>query len=282
MAGTLAMLPASESRSKNAKSVTTKPPVRSPFFMKPKTRYFTRLSGVQIKLLCVMAGQAFKAAKSRGAVEDGQSADEFRKAGQMEAAGVESLKLATQEHFLAIRGKWWVIIGNLELAFYDFLNSGAENEALRQMQWRLMGQLSLLAAAMAKRDHSKALNELISAGATGALNAPMMAEDEAARQAWAYGQSLSRDKFERRGIDSLDADELEELGFTVVNRANAMHGVGDKTTRNKSQRRKPAKAPFEPEEVNPCERGKNRSAPVEGMTLVGSAAARLAPSWGRA
>jgi hypothetical protein len=250
--------------------------------MKPTKRYFTGLSGVQIKLLCVMAGQAFKAAKSRGAVEDGQSADEFRKAGQMEAAGVESLKLATQEHFLAIRGKWWTVIGNLELAFYDFLNAGAENEALRQMKWRFMGQLSHLAECIAMKANDKAANELLRAGEPDLSKLVSMAVDEAARQAWAYGQSLSRDKFQGRGIDSLAVEDLEQLGFTVVNRGNAMCGVGDKTTRNKSQRRKPAKASFEPEEVNPCERGKNRSAPVEGMTLVGSAAARLAPSWGRA
>lgn len=237
--------------------------------MKPKTRYFTRLSEVQIKRLCTMAGQAFKAAKSRGAVEDGITQDEFRKAGQMEAAGVESLKVATQEHFLSIRGKWWVIIGNLELAFYDFLNAGSENEALRQMKWRFMGQLSHLAEGIAVKANDKAANELLRAG-NDLSRLVKMAADEAAKQAWAYGQSLSRDKFDGRGIDSLDVEELEQLGFTVVNRGNAMRGVGDKTTRNKSQRRKPANAPL----------SLKRSIP--GKTLVGAAAARLAPSWGRA
>lgn len=241
-----------------------------------KKHYFTQLSAVQIKLLCTMAGQAYKAAKARGGVEDGMSADGFRKAGQIEAAGVESLKLTTQEHYLAIRGKWWTVIGNLELAFYDFLNAGAENEALRQMKWRFMGQLSHLAEGIMEKARQRALDAQTEAALT------LMAADEAAKQAWAYGQSLSRDKFHGRGIGSLTVEELEQLGFTVINRGNAMRGVGDKNTRNKSQRRKPAKPPFEPEEVNPCERGKNRSALVEGMTLVGSAAARLAPSWGRA
>lgn len=247
-----------------------------------KKRYFTRLSGVQIKLLCTLAGQAFKAAKARGGVEDGQSADDFRKAGQMEAAGVASLKEATQEHFLAIRGKWWTVIGNLEQAFYDTLNSGGDNEALRQMQWRFMGQLERLAEGIAMKANDKAANELIRAGEEDLSKLVNMTAMEAARQAWAYGQSISRDKFHGRGINSLNVEEMEQLGFTVINRANTMIGVGDKSTRNKSQRRKPARAPFEQEEVNPCERGKNRSAPVEGITLVGSAAARLAPSWGRA
>jgi hypothetical protein len=180
----------------------------------------TGLSAVQIKLLCMMAKQAFLAAQQRGDPRTEDGAEDYRKAGQKEAAQIDSLKVAHQGHFLALRGYWFTILGNLEQAFYDFLNAGETSEAMRQMKWRLMGQVAVLAEGI--RTEKGRVQIVID-------------EAQAAAEAWAYAQHLARDKFHGRRIDSLSAKELEELGFTVNNRANAKLGKGKAADRNKKQ-----------------------------------------------
>lgn len=193
-----------------------------------KPRFFTPLSATQIKVLCVLAQQAYKLAKKRGAVDDGVKADDYRKAGQMEAAGVASLKDARQNHFLLIRGKWFTVIGRLDEAFYDFLNSGDQAEATRQLKWRLMGQMQELAEGIKARHFRDTKIKLD--------------EAECARQAWAYAEAISAAKNHGRKIKDLDAEELEQMGFTLVNRGSAMRQVGDSQNRNQSQRQRPSRA----------------------------------------
>lgn len=185
--------------------------------------WLTPLSALQIRALVAMAGKAYKLALQRGAIDDTTSAEEYRRAGQMEAAGISSLKEANQGHYLALRGHWWTIIGNLEQAFADWLAAGPQDQARRQMAHRLTGQISHLADAIAAKHHREHGTELDAA--------------EAARQAWAYTQSLSNVKYGGGRFTDLDAFRLEQLGFTITNRANAMRGVGDSRRRNKSQRR---------------------------------------------
>lgn len=185
-----------------------------------KKQFFTKLSAVQIKQLCILAKQAFKAAQARlGAVDDDMDAETFRKQGQIEAVGRESLRLCNQSHYLELLGKWFTVIGNLEAAFYAFLNAGPQNEFRRQMAWRLMGQIYSLAKAMEERENTRP-------------------EVPIPQQAWAYAQHIAKDKFKGRQITSLEGAELEQLGFTVVNRTNGMRDVGkpDGLGRNKKQR----------------------------------------------
>ena len=94
-----------------------------------------------------MARQAHKIAKTRGDPRAEVDAETWRKNGQDEATEMPGLSLreATQEHYLPIRGYWHVIIGNVQQAFYDFLNSGEQNESIRQTKWRLAGEVSRLA-----------------------------------------------------------------------------------------------------------------------------------------
>lgn len=186
-------------------------------------KIFTPLSALQITELCTLAGQAFKAAKLRGGVDDETTLEAYRKQGQIEC-GVISLKQATQAHYLELKGKWFTVIGNLEQAFYCFLNAGPQLEAARQMKFRLMGQVSRLATAI-KKHHFKE-------------NQIELTATECARQAWAYAQTLSLDKYAGAKIDSLNAQQLEQLGFTVLNRANAKEGKGSTASRNKKQRDK--------------------------------------------
>lgn len=242
-----------------------------------KPRFFTPLSRIQITQLCTQAGLAFKAAKARGGIEDGTKLDDFRKAGQYEAAKVTSLTLATQEHYLAILGKWWTVIGNLEAAFYAFLNAGAENEAARQMRWRLAGQVSRLAEGIAQQHDNALMNAQIQQGVTGTLTVTRMPADEAARQAWAYAKSLAKDKFAGRLIESLNADELEQLGFTVFNRASQKLGKGDKSKRNKSQRR--GRKAADPEEGS--SHRDEPLPPASGPSMMARMAAKVSPEWAR-
>ena len=184
----------------------------------------TRLSAIQVKGLCALANQAYKVAKSRHAIDDDMSADEYRKAGQKEAAGIDSLKEAHQGHYLAIKGKWFVVLGQLDEAFDLFLRAGDQAQAHSQMKWRLLGQISFWAEAK-KTAHEDE---------TGIV----LDDTETARQAWAYTAALARDKSATKTarLEDLTTKELEQLGFTVINRANAMRGVGHSSTRNKNQR----------------------------------------------
>lgn len=184
----------------------------------------TPLSAVQIKGLCALASKAYKAAKARHAMDDDTTADDYRKSGQKEAAGIDSLKQAHQGHYLAIKGKWFVVLGRLDEAFDLFLKSGDQAQHHAQMKWRLVGQVSYLANAMQAAHLRETQIELSDA--------------EIARQAWAYTNTLARDRSAAKTarLEDLTTKELEQLGFTVINRANAKLGKGNTSTRNKHQR----------------------------------------------
>jgi hypothetical protein len=193
--------------------------------------HFTPLTRDQISRLCAMAGQAYKAAKARGQLDDDLTLEQFRREGQMEVCGKSSLKDCRQPDFLQIRGKWHVVLGNLEQAFYDFLNAEPENEARKQMCWRLAGQLNPLF------EHFLATNQVAGQPITPA---------EAGRRAWTYLEACSKGK----QLQHMTAQEIEHLGYTLTNRTNAMRGVGSPKTRNKSQRRKKQSSPLSPPSGN--------------------------------
>lgn len=206
---------------------------------------FTPLSKIQIRLLCTLAGQAYKAAKLRRAIDDDQDAEIYRREGQLEACGVASLKECNQSHFLAIRGKWFVVLGRLEEAFNDFLNAGEEAAATRQMKWRFIGQVAALAEAIGDKHERE----------TGiVLDVPARAA-----RAHAYAEGIARSQFQA-GLKNLNARQVEILGFTVTNRANALAGRGDSQNRNKSQRNRPKNPGVteEPEEGSLMERAARR------------------------
>jgi len=190
-----------------------------------KTWTFTPLSNQQKARLSILAKQAWMLAQKRGAIEDGVTFDQWRYDQQKEACSVASLRDADQSHFLPLRGKWFVILGNLELAFYDMLNAGDLPEKTRQMKWRLIGFVAILADGIqAEKARIKVMVEA----------------DQAAKEAWNYTLALAKDKYSGRRVESLGPDELQQLCHTVVNRANAKLGKGSAETRNKSQRRKAA------------------------------------------
>jgi hypothetical protein len=220
--------------------------------MKPQFT-MTPLSKLQKAGLMMMARQAYQAAVTRRAVDPQETDfDTWRRLQQVEAGAPESIRQANQGHYLAIRGAFWVVLGNLEQGFHDFLASGPQNEARRQMAWRLAGQVSALADGIAGKHDSALLNEAVRAGSGGLepIKIERMSPAEAARQAWSYAQSIARDKFRGRGLDSLQAADLEQLGFTVVNRTTAMRGKGDSSRRNKSQRRRRHDSAEAPEEID--------------------------------
>lgn len=215
---------------------------------------FTRLSGVQIKQLCAMASKAQKAARARFDERAEVDAETWRKWGQDEATGVQGLSLrkATQVHYLPIRGFWWNILGNYEQAFTDFLNSGPQNEKLRNMKWRLAGEVARLA-------------EGIQFEKSGGLIPAQIDDAQATKEAWNYTRALCSDKFQRRRIEALEEpDELKQLCDTVFNRASAKLGKGHSSNRNKSQRRKSKAAPTASEEaVEPLSSDRQTKVPVE-------------------
>lgn len=211
--------------------------------------HFTPLSNDQKAILCILAREAFDLSLGRFAIDDGTNYDDWRREQQLKACGVASLTKADQSHFLYLRGHWFVIIGNLESAFQDFLRAGEQNEAARQMKHRLLGQVALLAEGL-KHKHAKL--------ARLAPGTPLLTSEQAAQRAWAYAQHICRDQFKCR-IEALDAKGLENLGFSCTNRANDMLGKGKPENRNKSQRAgKRAKKPAEDDALEPFERHSNR------------------------
>lgn len=192
-----------------------------------------------------MASQAYKIAKVRGDPRSEVDAETWRKNGQDEATSIEqcSLRKATQEHYLPLRGYWHVIIGNVQQAFYDFLNSGDQNEATRQVKWRLAGEVSRMADGI-KADKLR-------------LPIPVEIDDvQAAKEAWDYTRAVGRDKCEGRGIGSQTAEELWQLCDTIFNRASAKLKVGKAENRNKSQRAsRKAKKTTSKEALEPFSRG---------------------------
>ncbi len=193
--------------------------------------HFTPLTNDQKARLSILAKEAWSIAQARGAIEDGVKFDAWRYTQQLEACGVASLRDANQAHFLPLRGKWFTIIGNLELAFYDLLNAGEQNEKARQMKWRLIGFVAVLADGIRAE---KARIQI------------MIDEPQAAKEAWSYTLALATDKGRGRRLESFGPDELEQLCHTVINRANAKLGKGKAENRNKSQRSKPKTPPEEP------------------------------------
>lgn len=177
------------------------------------------LKNHQKAALAILAKQAYEVAKSRYAVEDGTTPDEYRRGGQLVACGVESMTAMTQAHYLYVRGHWHTVIGNAELAFDDFMRAGEDNEARRQMWHRLAGQVARLAEGI---QASKAPEKLT--------------PEQAAAESWRYAASICADKYAGRKYAQLTPKELAQLGFTIFNRASAMLQVGSSHTRNKSQR----------------------------------------------
>ena len=180
---------------------------------------------VQIPQLCALAKQAKIAAKYRGDPDAELSDEDWRKKGQDEATNTPnfSLKTATQGHYLPLRGYWFVILGNLQGAFYDFLNAGDQAERCRQLKWRLAGEVSRLADGIAAEKASQTPPVHINPA-------------QAAAEAWQYAAWLAKQPlFNAQGLTNLDADALKRLCDTVYNRASAKHGVGSTNHRNKSQ-----------------------------------------------
>jgi hypothetical protein len=202
-----------------------------------KKRFLGPLSNDQKAAISILRKQAFEAAQARGAVDDDLSFEAWYRAEMREAVGVESLTDATQALYLAIRGRFFTILGNLEEAFYAFLNGGEENEARRQMAWRLMGEIERLAQGI------RAKHEALMRLTPGLAD---LTPAQAAERAWSYVKTIARDKFGGVRMEALDADQLEELGFTVYNRASAMLGKGMPEARNKAQRKPKAVAPEAP------------------------------------
>lgn len=203
----------------------------------------TPLTNDQKARLSILAKEAWAIAQGRGAVEDGVKFDDWRYTQQIEACGVASLRDANQSHFLNIRGKWFTIIGNLERAFYDLLTAGDQNEKTRQMKWRLMGFVAVLADGIRAE---KARIQII------------IAEPLAAKEAWSYTLALAADKGQGRRLESFGPDDLQQLCHTVMNRANAKLGKGRPENRNKKQRLKRVSKPAEDDALEPFERHSNR------------------------
>lgn len=210
---------------------------------------------VQIPQLCALAKQAKKAAQKRGDPDAELSDEEWRKKGQDEATNTPnfSLKNATQGHYLPIRGYWFVILGNLQGAFYDYLNAGDQAERCRQLKWRLAGEVSRLAEGIA---------------AEKSRQTPPVHLDQvqAAAEAWQYAEWLAKQPlFAEKGLRNLDAEGLKKLCDTVFNRASPKLGVGSAKNRNKSQRaanrRKKASSSSSQDTLEP------RSSVLQGLRL---------------
>lgn len=188
-----------------------------------KTEQTGPLNTRQKSRLAILARMAFRLSISRGAVDDGADYDAWRYEQTGQAVGLPVLgwREATQGQYRLIRGRFFVILGNAESAFEDFMQGGEENELRRQRMHRLAAAVGSLAEFWR--------------GEKGVDDA------EASRQAWAYALSIARDKADKRPLSDLSAVELTQLGWTIINRHSAKRGVGSAANRNKTQRARAVK-----------------------------------------
>lgn len=218
------------------------------------------LTALQKSKLCILAKAAWLKARRAG-LDDSVSASDYRAAGQLAACGCESLRDCTQAHYLALRGHWFVELGELGEAFTDFLNAGEPAERLRQLKWRFAGQLASLAEAIAHVET--------------AAGRPALTDAQAASRAWAYASKMAADK--HFTISAATAPQIEQLGFQLTNRANALLGKGSPATRNKSQRTRPRVNSPESASSSRLPASNTGSTPLQSPSSPASPGHRLPP-----
>lgn len=180
----------------------------------------SHLTKVQIIGLCSLANLAYKRVKERGGLEDGDTADTFRRREQLAAVKVASLKDMHQGHYRSLKAHWLLLIGLIGEAYDLLIKTGSGQEQRELMQWQIAGCAANLAIAFQHNGQKL---------------------DSAVDGAWRYILKIAHDKFQGRKLSGLDTMEMVQLRDTVINRTNAMMGRGDASKRNKSQRtKKPA------------------------------------------
>lgn len=201
----------------------------------------SHLTKPQIIGLCSLANLAYKRAKERGGIEEGDTAETFRRREQLAAVKVESLKQMHQGHYRSLKAHWLYLIGLLGPAYELLIKTGDGQEQRELMQWQISGCAANLAIAFQHNGQKL---------------------DGAVDGAWAYILKLARVKFEGRKLSDLDTLEMVQLRDTVINRTNAQMGRGKAENRNKSQRAKKPAPTAEEYEFEEVAQGHRREAAV--------------------
>lgn len=234
------------------------------------------MTKAEISPLLFHARKAFDAQLAAGLLDDGETFNTWRHAQVMAAVGKPGLTACSHEDFRPLRAHFFTLAGRDAEAFRDHLTSGPTSdhaapgdthEARRQLAH---GIAEILTAHLHLAETS--IDQLVaeSAHEWHRLNAadypgpdPVWLADLAARKAaidahergpitLGYVLHIVRMKTRRPDLtlghdwqaglsDRLTLRQLTGLRTTLVNRINALEGLGSKATRNKSQRRPSAR-----------------------------------------
>lgn len=85
------------------------------------------LTARQKAVLCQMAAAAYRVQNDCGLVAEGERLEDWRRAQQLEAVGVPSLREAKQAHYLALRGHFEALAGRRDAATLARMTADAED-----------------------------------------------------------------------------------------------------------------------------------------------------------
>lgn len=197
------------------------------------------LSRDQKAAICQLAKIAFDRQDALGLVEvdcASQSARlaEWRRAQQLAAVGIDSLTECRNEHFRTLRAHFSTLAGREDRAYRDYTRTGrvrdrgpAEDTHEAREATRKLILDELLAHGHRCDPRRPEFNRLIAEKIEA--NGGMITQN--------YVIAIAKAKCRGRKIDSLTAEELRQILYTLRNRIASREGRGSRYNRNKGQRR---------------------------------------------
>ena len=184
--------------------------------MNRRIRDLSPLTARQIKGMCALASLAFRRARERAGMDDGDTVETFRHREQLAATRCGSLKEMNQGHYRVLKAHWLTLIGLLGEAYDLLIKTGEGQEQRELIQYQLAGCAANIAYAFQVKKGQPVA--------------------EAVDGAWRYILAIAADKFGGKAARDLTLAELVQLRDTATNRFNAMMGRGSSAGRNKKQR----------------------------------------------
>lgn len=186
----------------------------------PRTVSRGHLSNRQKQVLCQLAAAAYEVQAKHGLVDDGVKLDAWRRAEQLAAVGVGSLRECRQAHYLPLKGHFEALAGKGDAEAFAKMTAAADDPDRQTIRAILREELDRFAD---------------------------LDDGRGGRMGWHRAAAYARSIAKSRGYvgpDDLEKitdhwriDKLWTLVFTLRNRIAAKRGVGDGWQRNKGQRR---------------------------------------------
>lgn len=182
----------------------------------------SHLSNKQKQVLCQLASTAYAFQAKHGLIDQGVKLDAWRRAEQLAAVGIASLRDCRQAHYLPLKGHFEALAGKTDVPTFqaavapaDHADRACAAQALREE----LARFANLTDHLGRRAGEFAAEDYLMAIARARANSPL-----------AKLQDI---------CDTWPPTKIWTLVYTMRNRIAAKKGVGSTDKRNKSQRRRP-------------------------------------------